>query len=93
MLIGHQYERHILILAVIVILAGFVAASDAWHARSEEIIVLAEGVISRIPVLGMLVFVLLAMLSGFTQAGGLADAMREAKAGNKTLMVVFRCVP
>ncbi|MHC4939606.1 MAG: hypothetical protein ACYTHK_11600 [Planctomycetota bacterium] len=36
---------------------------------------------------------LLAMLAGSTQAGGLADAFREAKAGNKPLMVVFRCVP
>ena len=32
---------------------------------------------------------LLAMLAGFTQAGGLADAMREAKAGNKRKLLGF----
>ncbi len=63
MLIGSPYQRHILILGVIVILAGFIAASDALHAKSEEIIVFAEAVISRAPLLGMLLFVLLAMVS------------------------------
>lgn len=39
------------------------AASDALHAKSEEVIVFAEVVISRAPLLGMQLFVLLAMLS------------------------------
>lgn len=61
--IPRPYERHILILGVVVILAGLIAASDALHAKSEEIIVFAEGLISRVPVLGMLLFVLLTMVS------------------------------
>jgi len=61
--IPRPYERYILILGVVVILAGLIAASDALHAKSEEIIVFAEGVISRVPVLGMLLFVLLTMVS------------------------------
>jgi len=62
-LIGRLYERHILVLGIIVILAGFIAASDALHAKSEEVIVFADGVISRAPLLGMLLFVLLGMMS------------------------------
>lgn len=61
MIIPHPYERHILILGLVVILAGFVAASDALHAKSEEIIVFAEAIISQVPLLGMALFVLLAM--------------------------------
>jgi uncharacterized membrane protein YdjX (TVP38/TMEM64 family) len=50
-------------LGAIVIVAGLIAASDVLHAKSETLIVFCEAVISRSPILGMLVFVLLAMTS------------------------------
>ncbi len=59
----HAFQRHFLILGAIIVVAALIAASDALHSRSEEILVLAESVISRHPLLGMGLFVLLAMIS------------------------------
>lgn len=56
-------RRHLLIVGVLVIVAGLIAASDTLHNQTEGIIVWTEGVISQAPLLGMLVFLLLAMLS------------------------------
>lgn len=63
MAIRRNLQRHLLILGVLVIVAGVVTASDTLHDRTQEIIIWTEGVISQAPLLGMLVFVLLAMLS------------------------------
>lgn len=57
------YRRHILFLAIIIIVAGFITSSDVLHTKSAEIITASEAIISRSPVLGMLLFVLLAMIS------------------------------
>jgi uncharacterized membrane protein YdjX (TVP38/TMEM64 family) len=56
-------RRHLLIVGLLIIVAGLIAASDTLHDKTEAIIFWTEGVISQAPLLGMLVFVLLAMLS------------------------------
>ncbi len=58
-----QLRRHILIVGLLIIVVGLIAASDTLHDRTEAIIFWTEGVIIQAPLLGMLVFVLLAMLS------------------------------
>jgi len=63
MAIRQNLQRHLLILGALVIVVGLVAASDTLHDRTQEIIVWTESLISQAPLLGMLVFVLLAMLS------------------------------
>ena len=63
MAIRQNLQRHLLILGALVIVVGLVAASDTLHNRTDEIIVWSEGLIALNPVLGMAVFVLLAMLS------------------------------
>ncbi len=61
--IRRNLQRHLVVLGAITIIVGLVAASDTLHDRTQEIIVWTEGIISQAPLLGMLVFILLAMLS------------------------------
>ena len=61
--IREYLQRHIVIVGILIVLVGLVAASDTLHNRTEEIIVWIEGVISQAPVLGMVLFVLLSMVS------------------------------
>lgn len=56
-------RRHFLVVGMLIIAAGLIAASDTLHDKTEVIIFWTEEMISRAPLLGMLVFVLLAMLS------------------------------
>jgi uncharacterized membrane protein YdjX (TVP38/TMEM64 family) len=63
MVIRHNLRRHILIVGMLIIVAGLIAASDTLHDKSEIIIFWAEDLISQAPLLGMIVFVLLAMIS------------------------------
>lgn len=63
MVSGRAFGKHIVLLGLVVIVATMIVVSDTLHARSEEIIALAESVIGQFPVLGVLVFVLLAMAS------------------------------
>jgi len=63
MTVHHGLQRRIVIVGMLIIVAGLVAASDTLHDRTDEIIVWAEGVISQAPVFGMALFVVLAMLS------------------------------
>ncbi len=63
MVIRRNLQRHLLVLGILVLIAGLVAASESLHDRTQEIIIWTEGLISRAPLLGMLVFVLLAMVS------------------------------
>ena len=56
-------QRHIIIVGILIVVVGLVAASDRLHDRAEELIVWTEALISQAPALGMLVFVLLAMIS------------------------------
>ena len=63
MAIRRNLRRHILIVGMLIIVAGFIVASDTLHDKTEAIIFWAEGLISQAPLLGMIVFVLLAMIS------------------------------
>ncbi len=61
--IREYLQRHIVIVGILIVVVGLVTASDTLHNRTEEIIVWIEGVISQAPVLGMVLFVLLSMVS------------------------------
>ncbi len=63
MSIRENLQRHIVIVGILIVVVGLVTASDTLHDRTEEIIVWIEGVISQAPVLGMVLFVLLSMVS------------------------------
>jgi len=63
MTVRHSLQRRIVIVGTFIILAGLITASDTLHDKTEEIIVWTEGAISQAPLLGMVVFVGLAMLS------------------------------
>jgi uncharacterized membrane protein YdjX (TVP38/TMEM64 family) len=56
-------QRRFLSVGALVIVVGLIAASDSLREETEAIVFWAEGMISAAPLLGMLVFVLLAMLS------------------------------
>lgn len=60
----HEHlQRHIVIVGLLIIGAGLIAASQTLHEKADQIIIWSEGLISMEPVLGMAVFVILAMLS------------------------------
>ena len=59
----YAYHRHILFLGIIIIVAGLITGSDTLHTRIEDILAASEAIISRSPILGMLLFVLFAMVS------------------------------
>ncbi len=63
MAIRRNLQRHLLVLGTLIIVAGLVAASDTLHDKTQAVIFWAEGIISQAPLLGMVVFVVLAMLS------------------------------
>ncbi len=59
----HQLQRQLLILGVLILVVGLVTVSDTLHGQIERLILWAEAVIAESPRLGMLAFLLLAMLS------------------------------
>lgn len=63
MTIRDYLQRHILLVGILIVIVGLVTASDTLHDRTAEIVVWTEGVISQAPVVGMFLFVLLAMIS------------------------------
>ncbi len=63
MAIRRNLQRHLLVLGTLIIVAGLVAASDTLHDKTQAVILWAESIISQAPLLGMVVFVVLAMLS------------------------------
>jgi len=63
MTLRRNLQRHFLIIGVLITVAGLITASDTLHDKTEAIILWTEGMISQAPLLGMLVFVLLAMIS------------------------------
>ena len=63
MSIRENLQRHIVIVGILIVVAGLIAASDTLHDRTEEIIIWTEGVVSQAPILGMVLFVLLSMVS------------------------------
>jgi uncharacterized membrane protein YdjX (TVP38/TMEM64 family) len=63
MSIREYLQRHLVIVGILIVVAGLIAASDTLHDRTEEIIIWTEGVVSQAPILGMVLFVLLSMVS------------------------------
>lgn len=63
MKIQDAFNRHIVLLGMLIILAGLIAGTEALLDKSHEIIMLADLAITDRPVLGKLLFVLLALVS------------------------------
>ena len=63
MTIKNIFNKRILLLGVILIAAALVVKIDILYVNIEELIMLAETIISRYPAPGMLIFVLLAIAS------------------------------
>jgi len=63
MTVRHNLQLRLVIVGTFIVLAGFFTASDPLHDRTAEIIVCTEGAISQAPLLGMAVFLSLAMSS------------------------------
>ena len=63
MAVRRNLQRRLLIFGILIIAVGFVAASDTLHDGAQAVIVWAQSMILQAPLLGMLVFVLLAMVS------------------------------
>lgn len=61
--VHERLQRHIVIVGLLIIGAGMIAASRTLHEKTDQLIVWSEGLIAMEPLLGMAVFVLLAMLS------------------------------
>lgn len=56
-------QQHLVTVGLLIVVAGLIAASDTLHGKTEAIVVWTEGLIAQAPLLGMLAFLLLAMLS------------------------------
>lgn len=56
-------QRHVVVVGMLIIVAGFVAMFDTLHDKADALIVWVEQVVALSPRLGMAIFVLLAMLS------------------------------
>jgi len=63
MKIRDAFNRHILLLGMLIIIAGLIAGTETLLDKSHEIIMLVESAIIGYPVLGKLLFVLLALVS------------------------------
>jgi uncharacterized membrane protein YdjX (TVP38/TMEM64 family) len=61
--VRHNLQRHMIVVGMLIIVVGLFSASDVLHGGTEEVIAWIEGIIVRAPVLGMALFVLLAMAS------------------------------
>lgn len=59
----HRLLQHLVIVGIVIILIGVVAALEPLHRYADAVIVWGEGIIAVQPYLGMAVFVALAMLS------------------------------
>ena len=63
MAIRRNLQRHFILVGLFIVVAGLIAASDTLHDKTEAIVFWTENLITQAPLLGMLVFLLLAMLS------------------------------
>ncbi len=63
MKIRGAFNRHILLLGTLILVAGLIAGTETLLDRSHEIIMLAESAIADYPLLGRLLFILLAVAS------------------------------
>lgn len=61
--VHHRLQRHVVIVGLLITVAGVIAASETLHDKVAALIVWSEGIIALNPVLGMAIFVVLAMLS------------------------------
>ena len=61
--VQHRLQRHVVIVGILITVAGVIAASKTLHDEAATLIVWSEGIIALNPLLGMAVFVLLAMIS------------------------------
>jgi uncharacterized membrane protein YdjX (TVP38/TMEM64 family) len=59
--IREAFKRHILLLGVLIIVAGLIAGTETLLNKSHEIIMLAESASTGYPLLGRLLFILLAV--------------------------------
>ena len=58
-----KLQHNLVIVGLIIVVAGLVTASDTLHGKTEAVLLWAENLIAQAPYLGMLAFLLLAMLS------------------------------
>lgn len=56
-------QHHLFAVGLLIVVAGLIAASDTLHGKSEAIVIWTENLIAQAPLLGMLAFLLLAMIS------------------------------
>jgi uncharacterized membrane protein YdjX (TVP38/TMEM64 family) len=63
MTVRQNLQRHIIIVGTLILVVGLFTASDTLRDRTEETITWIEAIIAQAPVLGMALFVLLAMIS------------------------------
>ena len=63
MVVHRNMQRNIIVVGLAILAAGLIAASDALHDGTGEIIAWMQGTISQAPLLGIVGFVLLAMIS------------------------------
>ncbi|MGI9228033.1 MAG: TVP38/TMEM64 family protein [Gammaproteobacteria bacterium] len=63
MTIRNLFHKRIVLLGTIIILAALIVNVDVLYEISDEIIVFSEKIISQFPILGMLLFVILAIVS------------------------------
>jgi len=63
MVVRRNMQRNIIVVGLVILAAGFIAASDALHDGTGEIMAWMQDAISQAPLLGIVGFVLLAMVS------------------------------
>ena len=63
MKVRYNLQRHIIGVGMLIIVVGLFSASDMLHGGTEDVIAWIEGIIVQAPVVGIVLFVLLAMAS------------------------------
>lgn len=63
MTVRQNLQRHIVIVGMLILVVGLFTASDTLRERTAETITWMESIIVQAPILGMALFVLLAMIS------------------------------
>jgi uncharacterized membrane protein YdjX (TVP38/TMEM64 family) len=61
--VRYNLQRHIIGVGMLIIVVGLFSASDMLHGGTEDVIAWIEGIIVQAPVVGIVLFVLLAMAS------------------------------
>jgi len=63
MVVHPNMQRNLIVVGSVILAAGLITASDALHDGTTEIIAWMQGAISQAPLLGIVGFVILAMIS------------------------------